>query len=190
MELDHHRAAKERFGHAASGKRVSTGQGQSKRSWNVDIAVQISREELLLIEYDGAYWHRGKQEVDLRKTQSLLKEGHRVVRLREHPLESLPLENNDWYLELTVYATAPDPEHVMDQITAWTEITTAPPPVEPDGPVTSPPMASTALPPSPAAVRAWARENGYDVGDRGRLSERLLSEYQAAHSSYRQVERD
>ena len=190
VELDHHRAAKERFGHAASGKRVSTGQGQSKRSWNVDIAVQISREELLLIEYDGAYWHRGKQEVDLRKTQSLLKEGHRVVRLREHPLESLPLENNDWYLELTVYATAPDPEHVMDQITAWTEITTAPPPVEPDGPVTSPPMASTALPPSPAAVRAWARENGYDVGDRGRLSERLLSEYQAAHSSYRQVERD
>ena len=51
----------------------STGQGQSKRDWYVDIAVQLSREESLLIEYASAYSHRGKQEVDLCKTQSLLK---------------------------------------------------------------------------------------------------------------------
>src|SRR5699024_5256932 len=101
VELEHDRAAQGRFGHAACGKRVSTGQGQSKRGWHVDIVVQLSREELLLIEYDGAYWHRGKQEIDLRKTESLLGEGHRVVRLREHPLESLPIEDNDRDLALT-----------------------------------------------------------------------------------------
>jgi nucleoid-associated protein Lsr2 len=31
-----------------------------------------------------------------------------------------------------------------------------------------------------AAVRAWARENGYDIKDRGRVSAELVAKYQAA----------
>ena len=30
------------------------------------------------------------------------------------------------------------------------------------------------------AVRAWARENGYDIKDRGRVSAELVAKYQAA----------
>jgi hypothetical protein len=34
---------------------------------------------------------------------------------------------------------------------------------------------------APAAVRAWAREQGLEVGDRGRLPTRVLEAYRAAH---------
>lgn len=32
-----------------------------------------------------------------------------------------------------------------------------------------------------AAVRAWARENGHDVSERGRISAEVLAAYEAAH---------
>lgn len=32
----------------------------------------------------------------------------------------------------------------------------------------------------PKAVRAWAQSNGYDVGDRGRVSADIIAAYQAA----------
>lgn len=32
----------------------------------------------------------------------------------------------------------------------------------------------------PAAVREWARSQGIDIGDRGRLSKQLVADYQAA----------
>lgn len=32
-----------------------------------------------------------------------------------------------------------------------------------------------------AAVRSWARENGYSVSDRGRVSSEVLTAYDAAH---------
>ncbi|HET7683024.1 MAG TPA: Lsr2 family protein [Marmoricola sp.] len=35
--------------------------------------------------------------------------------------------------------------------------------------------------PSPADIRAWARENGMDVPDRGRVSEEVRQAYAAAH---------
>lgn len=35
--------------------------------------------------------------------------------------------------------------------------------------------------PAAAAVRAWARENGLAVGERGRLSPDLVDAYEAAH---------
>jgi DNA polymerase-3 subunit epsilon len=48
---------------------------------------------------------------------------------------------------------------------------------------------ATAAPPTPplsaedpAAVRAWARERGYDVGTRGRISTNVLIAYRAAHT--------
>lgn len=35
--------------------------------------------------------------------------------------------------------------------------------------------------PSPADIRIWARENGYDVPDRGRVSSEVREAYLAAH---------
>ena len=32
-----------------------------------------------------------------------------------------------------------------------------------------------------AAIRAWARQNGHEVSDRGRISETVLDAFQAAH---------
>lgn len=37
--------------------------------------------------------------------------------------------------------------------------------------------------PAPSAVRAWAREQGYAVADRGRLSDELVTAYVAAHEA-------
>ena len=34
---------------------------------------------------------------------------------------------------------------------------------------------------SASAIRAWARENGYEVSERGRVSEEVRSAYEAAH---------
>lgn len=35
--------------------------------------------------------------------------------------------------------------------------------------------------PSPADIRAWARENGFDVPDRGRVSQQVRDAYVAGH---------
>lgn len=35
--------------------------------------------------------------------------------------------------------------------------------------------------PSPADIRAWARDNGFDVPDRGRVSSQVREAYLAAH---------
>ena len=41
--------------------------------------------------------------------------------------------------------------------------------------------ASTSGGPSAAEIRAWARENGYDVPERGRVSADVREAYAAAH---------
>lgn len=42
--------------------------------------------EKVLIEYDGNYWHEGKEDVDSRKTRCAHEQGYIVIRIREHPL--------------------------------------------------------------------------------------------------------
>jgi hypothetical protein len=41
--------------------------------------------------------------------------------------------------------------------------------------------AAAANGPSPADIRAWARDNGFDVPDRGRVSTEVRDAYNAAH---------
>jgi very-short-patch-repair endonuclease len=41
------------------------------------------------IEYDGAYWHSGRKNKDLKKNITLSKKGVQVLRVREYPLERL-----------------------------------------------------------------------------------------------------
>src|SRR5262249_47993194 len=41
----------------------------------------------LVIEFDGAYWHRDKIHSDIEKTQRLARAGWQIIRVREEPLE-------------------------------------------------------------------------------------------------------
>ncbi|WP_460358581.1 DUF559 domain-containing protein [Actinoallomurus acanthiterrae] len=43
----------------------------------------------LIVEFDGSYWHRGRDAHDKRKATRLRNSGWTVVRLREAPLEPL-----------------------------------------------------------------------------------------------------
>ena len=45
------------------------------------------------IEYDGSYWHKVKEERDLKKNKFLLSQKINLIRVREHPLK--PLSKND-----------------------------------------------------------------------------------------------
>lgn len=58
--------------------------------WKVDVLVPSLR---LVIEYDGEYWHRAKQDVDTRKTSALIQSGFLVARLRENQLGNLDLHD-------------------------------------------------------------------------------------------------
>jgi hypothetical protein len=62
----------------------------SRRKADVDILIPLLR---IIIEFDVAFWHRGRQEEDRRKIGNLTAAGYRVVRVREAPLEPLcPLD--------------------------------------------------------------------------------------------------
>lgn len=127
IELEHFYAAEARLGNASSGKTIATGRGLSRRTWRLDIAVNLPGSTQLLIEYDGSYWHRDKSQLDLSKSQALLEEGYWVVRLREHPLAPLPIEHRTHYMEIEVHSAAPDPDGCMQQIRTWIDSKSRPP---------------------------------------------------------------
>ena len=53
-------------------------------------AIDIFIPELnLCIEFDGSYWHKDKRAIDKIKSNRLLKEGFRVIRVREEPLQKI-----------------------------------------------------------------------------------------------------
>ena len=43
----------------------------------------------LCIEFDGSYWHKDKRELDKIKSEMILKEGFRLIRVREEPLKKI-----------------------------------------------------------------------------------------------------
>ncbi len=70
----------------------------------------IIRQERLIVEFDGSYWHSGARmyKRDLDKTKALQKAGWKVIRVREEPLRatsstdvSVPLRQD---MKLTVNA--------------------------------------------------------------------------------------
>ncbi|MGW6458393.1 zinc-ribbon domain-containing protein [Streptomyces sp. NPDC055078] len=118
IEVLHHAAAERAFGTAASGRALRH-QAFTRRSvWQVDIVTSTVPGRELVIEYDGAYWHADKADLDADKTHDLLAAGYLVARLREHPLSPLPIEDPD-YTEFTVHSTAPDPDAVINQVQHW-----------------------------------------------------------------------
>ena len=57
-------------------------------------AMDIFINELnLILEYDGQYWHSGKESNDKKKSKEILKEGFDLIRIRQHPLSKIT--NND-----------------------------------------------------------------------------------------------
>ncbi|PJE23848.1 MAG: lysine biosynthesis protein LysW [Mycobacterium sp.] len=109
VELDHLAAANEIFGKARSGVKLRSIEFTRRPTWTADITVPLPDSRTLVIEYDGGYWHKDKVDIDRAKSLDLVAGGYRVVRLREHPLRSLEI-NDPRYSELVVYATAPDPQ--------------------------------------------------------------------------------
>ncbi|MDZ8160850.1 zinc-ribbon domain-containing protein [Microbacterium aquimaris] len=105
-------AAAETYGEALSGRTVRHEAFRRRGSWTVDILVGD-----VAIEYDGAYWHADKVAVDTDKSLDLLAAGLKVIRLREHPLPLLQIDD-PLYAEFTVYASAPDPAGVIQLIAA------------------------------------------------------------------------
>lgn len=67
------------------------------RSVRLDMVFKLRTGRALVVEYDGAYWHRDKEEQDFRKARMVedawCDRGCVVVRIREDPLA--PLHPND-----------------------------------------------------------------------------------------------
>jgi hypothetical protein len=58
----------------------------------IDVDILI-RELKTVIEYDGSYWHLNKIEKDKAKTKLLKNNGWKVIRIREHPLEKISIND-------------------------------------------------------------------------------------------------
>ena len=43
----------------------------------------------LCIEFDGAYWHKDRRDIDKIKSEMLLEEGFELIRVREEPLKKI-----------------------------------------------------------------------------------------------------
>jgi hypothetical protein len=73
--------------------KVSENDHKIKLSKINDVDIKLPNEKIV-IEYDGAYWHKDKAERDKRKTKELQKAGWTVIRVREKPLKILSRKYN------------------------------------------------------------------------------------------------
>jgi len=73
----------------------------STRTYDCDI---IARNEMLVFEYDGSFWHQDREDRDRRKTEDLTNSGWTVLRIRERPLS--PLQSHD--VVVTDYEPVPE----------------------------------------------------------------------------------
>lgn len=64
--------------------------GFSKKKYRIDMLYPKNK---LIVEYDGQYYHLGKDDLDIAKTLDLQKAGWNVVRIREGTLKKL---NSTW----------------------------------------------------------------------------------------------
>ncbi|WP_426303155.1 zinc-ribbon domain-containing protein [Arthrobacter sp. R-11] len=119
VELAHLVAAEEMFPGARSGAVLRDKAFTTRKSWSADISFHISGQ-LLVIEYDGAYWHSDPAKIltDVRKTTDLLAAGYLVARLREDNLPPLGIDDPGYH-EVRVYSAAPRPQKTMEEVSAW-----------------------------------------------------------------------
>jgi predicted RNA-binding Zn-ribbon protein involved in translation (DUF1610 family) len=122
IELDYAEVAVAVFGNATSGRKIVHKGFTAHAYWYPDITVTLTDGRLLLIEYDGAYWHAPKAVVDKAKTRDLLLAGALVVRLREEPLPLLEL-SDPRLLQIVVPSGPHNLSDVLEQIRSWTKST-------------------------------------------------------------------
>jgi hypothetical protein len=77
------------LGTGQQGLRIQAG-GRAARA---DMAFDLAGHDKFVVEYDGAYWHSGQEERDLRKNLMMRGAGYRVIRLREDPLGPIAPED-------------------------------------------------------------------------------------------------
>ncbi|MFF5638729.1 zinc-ribbon domain-containing protein [Streptomyces sp. NPDC012825] len=63
-------------------------EGVATRFARCDIVI-TGLEPCVVVEYDGAYWHRGRSGPDRKKALAVRGAGHHMVRVREAPLKAL-----------------------------------------------------------------------------------------------------
>lgn len=122
IELDYAEVAAAVFGNAVSGRKIVHKGFTAHAYWYPDITVTLTDGRLLLIEYDGSYWHAPKAVVDEAKTRDLLMAGALVVRLREEPLPLLELADPR-LLQIVVPSGSHNLSEVLEQIRSWAEST-------------------------------------------------------------------
>lgn len=95
------------------------------KDWAVVDILGLYGEGKVIVEHDGAYWHQGKEDVDVRKTLRLLAEGFFVVRIREQyrhlALEFLPVEDKRLFqVTFDSYRfTVGRQQVVVDEVLGW-----------------------------------------------------------------------
>ncbi|WP_159080794.1 zinc-ribbon domain-containing protein [Nocardia suismassiliense] len=62
-----------------------------QRPWRVDML--LPGKVPIVMEYDGAYWHAERELYDRLKTADLTESGHLVIRIREHPLPTITVDD-------------------------------------------------------------------------------------------------
>jgi len=68
------------------------------------------------IEYDGKYWHKDTESIDLKKNQFLLSNNINLIRVRQHPLK--PLTENDLLVNKVLEKA--DLDEILKKITPFT----------------------------------------------------------------------
>jgi hypothetical protein len=75
------------------------------RAGKVDILITPLRADLIVVEFDGGYWHGPRQEQDIAKAAAIRAAGHHLIRVREQPLTLLHPDD-------VSAAPGEDPRHV------------------------------------------------------------------------------
>lgn len=114
-ELMYYDAIKKVFPTAESGAVLS--EPEFSHSWTADILINTDSKRVV-IEYDGAYWHKSKTDQDLVKSLELLNAGFWLFRLREIGLSSLYI-NHSRYQEIFVNPLSSKIDVVVDEIETY-----------------------------------------------------------------------
>lgn len=114
IEMRYFEAAKRLFGDVRSGARFDDPSFSNR--WSVDISMTYEGHKVA-IEYDGAYWHQDKEEIDTRKSTELVRAGFFVVRIREEGLAHLKVDSPN-YGEVRTAVSKPDIDGVMGEVLA------------------------------------------------------------------------
>lgn len=83
--------------------------------WWVDVLMPSL---MLVVEYDGEYWHRDKHDTDTRKTSEVISMGYRVARIRENDLPHLQLAGSR-LRQVSFRPAVGRPEDVLQSLVAW-----------------------------------------------------------------------